>query len=201
MSSSIAANTAQRRSRLQLILIAMLFAAPVITAWVAWQFATSEGVGSTTNAGVLIQPARPLEPVALADGAGQPLPETPFRIRWSYVQFAPSGCDASCLERLHLTRQVRISVNKDMSRVQRVLVVRELPAGLDRLRAEHPDLLIAVATADAWRDLLGQFAMAPDSAFYLVDPLGNLMMHYPAEVPAKGVLKDLRKLLKASQIG
>jgi hypothetical protein len=100
-----------------------------------------------------------------------------------------------------MTRQVRISVNKDMSRVQRVLVVRELPAGLDKLRAEHPDLLIAMASGDAWRDLVAQFAKAPDSAFYLVDPLGNLMMHYPAQVPPKGVLKDLRKLLKASQIG
>ncbi|MGB5671107.1 MAG: hypothetical protein WBM71_11195, partial [Sedimenticolaceae bacterium] len=36
---------------------------------------------------------------------------------------------------------------------------------------------------------------------FLVDPLGNLMMYYNLEVPAKGMMRDLQKLLKISQIG
>jgi cytochrome oxidase Cu insertion factor (SCO1/SenC/PrrC family) len=186
---------------MQLILIAMLFAAPVVTAWVAWTFATSEGVGSTTNAGTLVRPARPLTPVSLVDAEGGALPERLLSGRWSYVLFAEAGCDAACLERLYLTRQVRLGVSKDMSRVQRVLVLPQAPAELERLRADHPDLLIAIATGQNWAELKRQFELASDSTFYLVDPLGNLMMRYPAQVPAKGILKDLRKLLKASQVG
>ena len=37
--------------------------------------------------------------------------------------------------------------------------------------------------------------------YFLVDPLGNLMMYYDVDVPAKGMIKDLQKLLKVSQIG
>jgi len=48
-----------------------------------------------------------------------------------------------------------------------------------------------------------QFPAAQDRAahIYLVDPLGNLMLRFPAQVDPKGMMKDLRLLLKASQIG
>ena len=36
---------------------------------------------------------------------------------------------------------------------------------------------------------------------YISDPLGNLMMSYPADINPKGILKDLKKLLRASRIG
>jgi hypothetical protein len=34
---------------------------------------------------------------------------------------------------------------------------------------------------------------------YILDPLGNLMMRYPSEAPAKDPLKDMERLLKASK--
>jgi hypothetical protein len=34
-----------------------------------------------------------------------------------------------------------------------------------------------------------------------VDPLGNLMMSYSPQAPRKGLLEDLKKLLKLSHIG
>ena len=36
---------------------------------------------------------------------------------------------------------------------------------------------------------------------YLIDPLGNLMMVYPAGAKAKGMLEDLKRLLRLSSIG
>jgi len=36
---------------------------------------------------------------------------------------------------------------------------------------------------------------------FLVDPLGNIMMYYTPTHSGKDLLKDLQKLLKASQIG
>ena len=36
---------------------------------------------------------------------------------------------------------------------------------------------------------------------YLVDPLGNVMMRWPAKPDMRRMLKDLERLLKASQIG
>ena len=34
-----------------------------------------------------------------------------------------------------------------------------------------------------------------------MDPLGNLMMSYDSQAPQKGLLEDLKKLLKLSHIG
>ena len=36
---------------------------------------------------------------------------------------------------------------------------------------------------------------------YLIDPLGNLMMRFPSNPDPKLMIKDLTRLLKASQIG
>ncbi len=34
---------------------------------------------------------------------------------------------------------------------------------------------------------------------YILDPMGNLMMRYAADAPAKDTLKDMERLLKASK--
>ncbi len=36
---------------------------------------------------------------------------------------------------------------------------------------------------------------------YLVDPLGNVMMRFPAEADPRRMLRDLERLLRASQVG
>jgi hypothetical protein len=36
---------------------------------------------------------------------------------------------------------------------------------------------------------------------YLIDPLGNLMMSYAAEAKPKGMLEDMKRLLRLSSIG
>jgi hypothetical protein len=36
---------------------------------------------------------------------------------------------------------------------------------------------------------------------YLVDPLGNLMLRFPANPDPQRMLKDLARLLKASRVG
>jgi hypothetical protein len=41
----------------------------------------------------------------------------------------------------------------------------------------------------------------PKGRVYLVDPLGNLMMSYPADMNPKGMQTDLKKLLKNSWAG
>lgn len=199
------AMTPQRRSRLQLILLAALFIAPVASAWLAWKYAVSEGVSGTTNAGELIQPARPLAAAPGLDPAGERLSPQLLTGRWSYVLLAGESCGEACMERLYVSRQLRTSVNKDMSRVQRVLVLTRVPADLAGLRESHPDLQVAVLDPAAWRGFSAQFTAgeqaAPDGTLYLVDPLGNLMMRYLPDVSFKGMFKDLRKLLKASQVG
>jgi hypothetical protein len=204
MSASDAARL--RRSRTKLVLIFVLFLIPPVAAWVAWQYLGSRGVEATTNAGTLVSPARPLRVSGLRLADGSPLTDADLQGRWTYVVFAPDGCDERCERQLYLTRQVRLATNKDMQRVQRLLVLgaEPAPAVAQRLAADHTDLKWLVQGAQATpllRDFRGD-GFGPEGAqYFLVDPLGNLMMSYDLEVPSKGVLKDLQKLLKVSQIG
>ncbi|MCX7272806.1 MAG: cytochrome C oxidase subunit I, partial [Burkholderiales bacterium] len=42
--------------------------------------------------------------------------------------------------------------------------------------------------------------LAPPSV-YVVDPLGNLMMRFPADADPSRMKKDIAKLLRASRVG
>ena len=42
---------------------------------------------------------------------------------------------------------------------------------------------------------------APGHTLFIVDPLGNLMMSYDARQNPRGLLEDLKKLLRLSHIG
>ena len=185
------------KGRRQLMLLIGLFLLPPIAAWLAWQYLGEHGVSATTNAGTLISPARPLQLDGLP--AAQQL-----RGRWLYVVFAHQGCDERCQEQLYLTRQVRIAVNKDTPRVKRLLLLDAAPdaALQEKLNQEHPDLLVAANIDEALRaSFRGEAFGSSGEQFFLVDPLGNLMMFYPAQTNPKGILRDLQKLLKISQVG
>ena len=82
------------------------------------------------------------------------------------------------------------------------------------LREQHPDLITIRADAAA-APLLALLpgsdsatvepAAAPSGAHaprvYLIDPLGNLMMSYAADAKSKGMLEDMKRLLRLSSIG
>jgi len=194
------------RSRTQLVLIWVLFLLPPVSAWVAWKYLGEEGAGATTNAGTLISPARPLELAGLHQADGAALTNAALRGRWTYVLFASGDCDERCQKQLYLTRQIRIAMSKDIQRVQRLLVLAQPPSAalVQRLAEEQADLHWVVR-GELAEPLLQRFrgeGFDPlGEQYFLVDPLGNLMMYYDLGVPAKGMMRDLQKLLKISQIG
>ena len=195
-----------RRSRTQLVLIWILFLLPPVSAWVAWKYLAEEGAAATTNTGTLIAPARPLQLAGLRQGDGSDFTLERLRGRWTYVVFSGAECGTRCREQLYLTRQTRMAMSKDIPRVQRLLVLdgQPSPALVGQLAEEQPDLTWVVS-GQAAESLLQQFrgdGFGPaGEQYFLVDPLGNLMMFYDLKAPAKGIRKDLQKLLKISQIG
>jgi len=49
--------------------------------------------------------------------------------------------------------------------------------------------------------LIGALGQGPEALgrVYILDPMGNLMMRYASDAPAKDVLKDMGRLIKASK--
>jgi cytochrome oxidase Cu insertion factor (SCO1/SenC/PrrC family) len=201
----------QARGRRRFLLLVLLFAAPVVGAYAPYFWAPEDWrPHGRTNRGQLVNPARPVEALALHGVDGRSLAPVPIRDRWTLLLVGPSACDAACARLLYDTRQVRTALGKNIPRVRRLYVATdrmELEA-LQALQArEHPDLVLAVAEGAEVYALERQFSIDGRSPLrnagdiYLLDPHGNWLMYYTPEDPPQDLLKDLKKLLRLSNIG
>ncbi len=186
----------RRRGRRQLLLVASLFVVPLVTAVLLYH---STDWRPVVNArGTLIDPPRTLEAANLRLAGGTTPPADVFQGRWSIIRPVTGGCGARERALLEELARVRLALDKDADRVQRVIVhdggciTGALAAGESELR---------VFSADA--GFLAKFPPSVDGArgIYVADPHGNLMMSYPASGSARGLLKDLERLLRLSSIG
>lgn len=190
--------------RLVLLALVFIFALPMLAAWLLTRQGADWHPMRTANHGTLVRPARPVAADGLADVTGQSLASDFLIGRWTLVFLGSTPCDDTCRRALYNMRQTRLAMGQHMGRVQRLYVVRDAPTSEERmaLMKAHPDLRIARAPA-GWD---GPFRLQTASAMsagrtYLIDPLGHLMMYYPPDAEAKGMLKDLQRLLRASKAG
>jgi hypothetical protein len=195
-----------RRQRRLLIVLALIFFAPLGLAFYLYYGPGTWHPGGHVNAGELVQPARPLPLAALPLwGSGTTDPNF-LKHKWTFLYVLTGPCAEHCRSRLYDTRQVRLALDRDMDRVQRVLIADPGCCDARFVREQHPDLITirASATAAPLLALLpGQDTPSDAHAprVYVIDPLGNLMMSYPADAKAKGMLEDMKRLLRLSSIG
>lgn len=188
-------DTRKRSGRVQFLLIALVFLGPVVIA--AWMY-FGDGLApeGRSNHGEL------LEPIV---NIGEALPDSPvvplYDNSWLLVYADAGSCEESCRERLYTQRQARLMLGREMDRLARVFLHGDTPPDTVFLAAEHPGL-IALTDADVF-DLLNDRrpAARPAGGFYLVDPLGNLVMYFEPDMDPYGMVDDIKRLLKLSRIG
>jgi hypothetical protein len=195
--------------------LAALFVLPLALAFLTY-YGTGWRPAGHVNHGTLISPPRPLplvalspvalSPVALSPGPPPVSPQTPsaapWRGKWSLVYVGSGGCDDACRRALLLMRQTRLALNTDVTRVGRVFLVSGECCAREFLAREHAGLLVLDASSADGQRLLREFPQADRAdMLFIVDPLGNLMMRYDARQNPRGLLEDLKKLLRLSQIG
>jgi hypothetical protein len=195
----------RRRARTQVWLLLAVFFVPLALAFLLYYGTGGWRPPGSTNHGELISPPRPLPSVTLPTPGGAALAPETWHGKWTLLYVGDGRCDGHCRAALVLMRQTRLALNADMTRVQRIFLATGSCCDQAYLAAEHPDLTVALADNEAGKQLLAIFPEprpAADSLVYVIDPLGNLMMrHVPGPPPAKGLLEDLRRLLKLSHIG
>ncbi len=176
------------RSRGMLALLALLFFGPLLLAWGIYYGSSWRPAGST-NHGQLIQPPRPLStPVFLG--------------KWSLVYVGPGNCDVNCRRTLYYMRQTHLGLGRQYTRTQRVFLATAPCCDRHYLTQEYPGLITVNAANPATAALLVAFPEAQRSTgIFIVDPRGNLMMHYDSRARPEGLLDDLKKLLDLSSIG
>ena len=189
---------AQPRKKLtSLWLIIALAVAPVAASYLLYYFWQPEG--ARVNYGRLIGPHPLSDPsLALADGA--PFRLSQLRGKWLLVSWDGAACDAGCDRKLLYMRQLRLTQGKNADRVERVWLVSDDAAPADGIAARYEGTWIVRARGTG---LIDEFSTqkAERDHIYLVDPLGNLMLRFPSNPDPRLMIKDLSRLLKASQIG
>jgi hypothetical protein len=182
---------APRPQRRTLLLLVALFFLPLAAAFILY-YGTGWRPAGNTNHGELLQPVRQL-PAAAA----------PLRDKWALVYVGDGACDADCQTALVFGRQTRLSLNQNMTRVQRALIAIDRCCDLAYLDKEHLGIKVFDASADEARAELLATLPAGDlkHSLFVVDPRGNLVMRYDVRNSPRGLLDDLKQLLKLSHIG
>lgn len=197
----------RRASRIKLLTILGVFAVPLILATIYLQVVRMSGgqLGDTSR-GQLIEPAVPLTEFSLDTPDGELTLES-MRGIWTMLYMPEGECLDACKLSLYNMRQVRLALNQRMDRVQRV-VLAESAAQLDEsLLAEHLGLIVGTGSPEQQAVLRDQVRAAESTmqpvagAVYMLDPFGNVMLRFPADLPPKSMLKDIKHLLKVSRIG
>lgn len=199
------------RARLKFVLLLVLFAAPVLGAYALYFWAPQAWKPSgRTHHGRLLDPARPVESLSLHDIGGDRLDQSVFNEKWTLLLVGPARCPESCMKRLYDTRQVRTALGRHAPRVQRIFVATDradAESFQQRISVEHPDLRVLVAEGAEVYGINRQFILDGRGPIeypydiYLLDPHANWLMSYTLDTSAKDLLKDLKKLLRLSNIG
>jgi hypothetical protein len=185
--------------RLKMLMVLAICAAPVIASYLTYFVIRPEG---RSNYGALILPTRSLPPLNLRTLDGQPYDARQLKGQWLLVAVGPGRCDTACDERLFTQRQLREMLGRERERIDKLWLITDgqAPAAALRAKAEaKPPLTMLLADGAA---VSGWLQAAPGQALedhlYLVDPMGEWMMRFPAKPEPAKVKRDLERLLRAS---
>jgi len=197
--SAVAHAQNARHGRWKMLAVLLVCAAPVIASYFTYYVVRPDG---RRNYGELVQPQRTLPDLATATLDGVPAKLSALKGQWLLVSVGGGACDALCQQHLYLQRQLRESVGKEKDRVDWVwLVTDAAPVPTDIAAALQKATVLRVngAALAQWFEPAAGHALAEH--LYLVDPMGNWMMRFPALMDAAGAAKakrDLERLLRAS---
>lgn len=187
------------RGRWRMLAVLLVCAAPVLASYLTYYVIRPE---ARRNYGELIEPQRPLPAAAATalDGKAVALPS--LKGQWLLISVGGGACDAACERHLWLQRQLRESLGQDKDRVDWVWLVADRTPVREPLRLALSRAVVLQVEAGA----LAQWLVpAPghqlSDHLYVVDPMGNWMMRFPAALDMAGAAKakrDLERLLRAS---
>ena len=185
--------------RWRMLAVLLVCAAPVIASYVTYYFIRPE---TRRVFGELVDPQRRLPDVQGVTLAGARVSLRSLKGQWLLVSVSGGACDDRCQRHLYLQRQVRESLGKDKDRVDRVWLVSDDAAVPTALLAALRDATVLRVEPQAMNQWLAPAAgHTVTDHLYLVDPLGNWMMRFPAALDVAGAAKvkrDLERVLRAS---
>lgn len=162
-----------------------------------------------TNHGDLISPPVSITSTSFYDlTKKQDLPGKSLYGKWWLVYVSPSKCQQTCHDVIYNLRQIRTALGKDASRLERLFIAHpncDMSVCETYLSESYPDMLRVKIAEQDFNTLFDAINNPSDremvGEIYIIDPKGNIMMHYAADAPSRDILSDVKRLLKVSKIG
>ena len=183
----------------KLLAIVLVCSLPAIVAYFAYYVVRPAG---RAGFGELIQPVRPVPAAGASALDGSPVALSSLKRQWLLLSVAGAACEPDCQRRLFTQRQLRETLGKEKERFDLVWLISDqqaLPEGLRQRVADTTLLRVEQGVLNDW------LLAAPDKALtdfiFVIDPMGNTMMRFPAQFDAASASKakrDLERLLRAS---
>ena len=195
-----------KKNKIIIIVIVLVFIAPSILSWYVFNHTDFLETRGTSNYGQIITPPIHLENLSLIDPLNPDRKDT-LHGKWSMIYVA-ERCDDICMQNVYRMRQIHMGMGKHSLRVQKVLFLIDQDLDeLSSLLANYKGQQVINTNSVDTEILLEKFRiegvkdLPRSQRIYISDPLGNLMISYPPDINPKGILKDLKKLLRTSRIG
>ena len=166
-------------SKLKFLLIVFVFILPFIFAKYFFDNDATSTRGTTNHGSFLVDEVKI---ASLADND-----------HWIILQVIDGKCDTSCQDNMHMLRQINTALGKDMGRVKRYLLnnyTDENAVYLDN----YPKVIVLDRSETLYNKLTKM-----DERIFIADPFGKIILGYENDFIAKGLLKDIKKLLKFSK--
>jgi len=182
-------------ARVQMLLIASVFFGPLAVATWMYYGGHFQPEGRT-NHGALIKPIV---------NVAEELPGSDVAMKgdgyWVLIYADENACAERCKDALYTLRQSQKMLGKEMDRLKRVFLHGESSPDTVMLADEHTGLI--TLRDDGLSALLNNKKSAELSAggYFLMDPLGNLVMYFEPEIDPRDMVTDIKRLLKLSRIG
>ena len=199
--AEVAQADAKRTSmgRFNMLLVLLACAAPVVASYITYYWVRPE---ARRNFGELIQPTRAIPSIEAERLDGNKMALNDLKGQWLLVSVAGAACDASCQQHLYLQRQILVGLGKERPRTEWVWLVNdkaEIPNTL--LPALEEATVLRIDPKDLAQWLQPEANNKLEDHLYMVDPMGEWMMRFPAQLNTEGALKakrDMERLLRAS---
>ncbi len=188
--------------RLKFVLLILVFAFPFIGSTISYFFyqpAKKMNYGELLDPPVTL-PAETLKPIAGTDSPAVDLQQG-LRGKWLLLTKETAACDKPCQQKLYAMRQARTMLGKNQERVVRVILVDNETLPPAEITQNYAGTLWIRANESSWHRKLAEKDSHAGSFIYVVDPLGNVFIRYPADADIKKMVRDLERVLKISQIG
>lgn len=174
-----------KRNYVVLLLLALVFMAPGLTAYLYYKHPQWLGT-ATTNKGELLQP-----PVLLtAINSNE---------KWRLLLWNPDDCGVTCLNQLDKLARIRLALGRRLYGVEQWLVLTDgskaLPKSLITSLREQ-DIHIVHLSKEQRQSLA---SLKPEARVFIANPNSYLVLSYAPTANSQDIFHDLKQLLSTAE--